>query len=50
MGAWGAGPFENDDAMGFVDELGDLPAADRTLRIRAALTLADGPGLDGVAS
>ena len=42
MAAWGAGPFENDEAL---DLLADLEAAlpdGRGARVRAALTLPDG--------
>ena len=37
MGATGSGPFENDDALDFLDELADLPAADRGHRVLEAL-------------
>lgn len=37
MGAIGSGPFENDDALDFLDELEALPAADRGHRVLEAL-------------
>lgn len=37
MGAWGSGPFENDDACDWLDELADSGVA----ALRAALALAD---------
>jgi Domain of unknown function (DUF4259) len=37
MGAWGAGPFENDDAVDFLGELSDLPADDLAGRLEVAL-------------
>jgi hypothetical protein len=37
MGATGSGPFENDDALDFLDELADLPATDRASRVLEAL-------------
>lgn len=37
MGAIGSGPFENDDALDFLDRLADLPAADRGYRVLHAL-------------
>jgi len=37
MGATGAGPFENDDALDFLDELAELPAQDRAHRVLEAL-------------
>ncbi len=40
MGAWGAGPFENDDALDFLGELGELPADDVAGRLEAALAVA----------
>jgi hypothetical protein len=42
MGAWGTGPFDNDDAMDFVGDLTDEPASAREVRIRQALDLPDG--------
>jgi hypothetical protein len=43
VSAWGAGPFENDDAMDLLDELGEVPPAELPARLSAALTLpADG--------
>jgi hypothetical protein len=38
VGAWGTGPFENDDAADFVATLDDLDPDDRTDAIREALT------------
>ena len=37
MGATGSGPFENDDALDFLDALAELPAADRGHRVLEAL-------------
>ena len=37
MGATGAGPFENDDALDFLDALEDLSPGDRPGRVLAAL-------------
>ena len=37
MGATGSGPFENDDALDFLDALGDLPPQDRAGRVLGAL-------------
>ncbi|HSO63794.1 MAG TPA: DUF4259 domain-containing protein [Ornithinibacter sp.] len=37
MGATGSGPFENDDALDFLDALERLPAGDRPGRALAAL-------------
>ena len=37
MGAWGSGPFENDDACDWLDELADSGVA----ALREALALAD---------
>ncbi|HYN66995.1 MAG TPA: DUF4259 domain-containing protein [Ornithinibacter sp.] len=37
MGAIGSGPFENDDALDFLDDLAQLPAADRGHRVLEAL-------------
>jgi len=42
VGAWGSGPFDNDDAADFVGDLLDMPSAGRAQRLRAALTLPDG--------
>ena len=43
MGAWGAGPFENDDALDFVAELSEVAGSERGSRIESALALqADG--------
>ncbi len=37
MGTWGSGPFENDDAADFADDLDDADPAEREVLIRAAL-------------
>jgi hypothetical protein len=37
MGAWGTGPFDNDDAVDFAASLDDLEPDDRTDAIREAL-------------
>lgn len=37
MGAIGSGPFENDDALDFLDQLEDLPPQDRQARALEAL-------------
>lgn len=58
MGAWGTGPFENDDAMDFVGALSDAPPSESERLLRAALAdvvdtdgyLDAGPGLVGVAA
>lgn len=42
MGAWGSGPFDNDDAADFVADLIGMAAAGRAQQLRAALTLPDG--------
>ena len=39
MGAWGAGPFQNDHALDFLAELSELPPAAMGSRITSALTL-----------
>jgi len=39
MGAWGAGPFQNDDALDFLAELNELPPAGMGSRITSALAL-----------
>lgn len=39
MGAWGSGPFDNDDAADFVGDLMGMASAGRAQRLRAALTL-----------
>jgi hypothetical protein len=39
-GAWGAGPFENDQALDFLAELGELPQNELAARLGTALTLA----------
>ncbi|MGI8333712.1 DUF4259 domain-containing protein [Actinomadura scrupuli] len=38
VGAWGAGPFENDDALDFVGDLTDEPVEQLRAGIRAAMT------------
>ncbi|MDP9395197.1 MAG: DUF4259 domain-containing protein [Actinomycetota bacterium] len=40
MGAWGTGPFENDDAMDFVGDLSDAPASETDRLLRSALAAA----------
>jgi hypothetical protein len=42
VGAWGCGPFENDDALDLLVELGDAAAEDQPRRIRLALILPEG--------
>lgn len=42
MGAWGSGPFENDDALDLLAELAEARSEDRAQRIRTALTLPAG--------
>jgi len=37
MGATGSGPFENDDALDFLDDLADLPPEGRSGRVLEAL-------------
>ena len=37
MGTWGSGPFENDDAADFADDLDDADPAQREVLIREAL-------------
>jgi len=39
MGAWGAGPFENDDALDFLGELSGLTADELASRLEAALAV-----------
>lgn len=39
MGAWGVGPFENDDALDFLADLRELPADALGSRLTAALNL-----------
>ena len=39
MGAWGAGPFQNDHALDFLAELSELPPAGMGSRITSALAL-----------
>lgn len=40
MGAWGSGPFDNDDAADWSGELNDAEPGERVEMIRAALTRA----------
>lgn len=40
MGAWGTGPFDNDDGMDFFLDLEDAPAEAVTSRVRDVLSLA----------
>ena len=40
MGAWDAGPFDNDSAADFAGDLDDAPESDRVAMIRTALTTA----------
>jgi Domain of unknown function (DUF4259) len=42
MGAWGVGPFENDDALDFLADLSELPAEALGRRLSAALDLGEG--------
>jgi hypothetical protein len=42
MGAWGSGPFENDDALDFLSSLVMAPPGERADQVRAALALPDG--------
>lgn len=42
MGAWGAGPFDNDDAQDFVLDLADAPEQELQQRLADALALPDG--------
>jgi len=42
MGAWGSGPFENDDAMDFVGALAGAPASETLPRLARALSLPEG--------
>jgi hypothetical protein len=39
VGAWGAGPFENDDAMDFLADLSEIDADQRGAKLVAALRL-----------
>jgi hypothetical protein len=49
MGSWGTGPFDNDDARGFVNDLVELPAVEARATLEAALrTVADPDGDLGV--
>lgn len=49
MGTWGHGPFDNDTAADWGNDLDDLPAAERPTAVRAALerALAEDGYLDG---
>jgi hypothetical protein len=40
VGTWDAGPFDNDDAADFANDLNDAPEPQRVAMIRAALTAA----------
>jgi len=42
MGAWGTGPFDNDDAADLLTELAGMDAGGRAQRVQTALTLPDG--------
>ena len=42
MGAWGSGPFDNDDAADLLTELADMDAARRAQRVETALILPNG--------
>ena len=42
MGAWDAGPFDNDSAADFADDLDDAPEHERVAMIRTALATAAG--------
>lgn len=42
MGAWGAGPFDNDDAQDFVLDLADAPQQELQQRLADALALPEG--------
>jgi hypothetical protein len=42
VGAWGSGPFENDDALDLLAELAEARSEDRARQIRTALTLPAG--------
>ena len=42
MGAWGSGPFDNDDAADLLSELAGMGPAGRAQRVQTALTLPDG--------
>jgi hypothetical protein len=46
VGTWGAGPFQNDDALDFLGQLSELPAAGLGARVRSALALAAGGYLE----
>jgi uncharacterized protein DUF4259 len=41
MGAWGSGPFENDDAVDFLSNLVMTPPGGRAGQVRATLALPD---------
>jgi len=42
MGAWGTGPFDNDDAQDFVLDLADAPESELDRRLSEALALDPG--------
>ncbi len=42
MGAWGPGPFDNDDAADFIIAVTDAEKGDRAEQVGAALSLPDG--------
>ncbi len=42
MGAWGIGPFDNDDAQDFVLDLADVPDDELARRLAEALALPSG--------
>jgi hypothetical protein len=42
MGAWGSGPFDNDDAADLLTELAGMDAVGRARRVQTALILPDG--------
>jgi hypothetical protein len=42
MGAWGNGPFDNDDAADLLAELAGMNAVGRARRVQGALILPDG--------
>jgi hypothetical protein len=51
VGTWGFGPFEDDTAVDFVDELREaVPAVARQRLIRALEDCADGRGIDDYVS
>lgn len=44
VGTWGVGPFDNDTALDWRDDLDEAPPADRVQLVRAALEAADDEG------